>query len=264
MADSGDRPGLLAADEPPAFALAHVEGTSPFLFAADHAGKLIPRRLGDLGVSAEERERHIAWDIGIAGTSRYLADALDAFLILQTYSRLVIDCNRSPEVPTSICEVSELTPIPGNRAIAATDRRARIAEIFEPYHRRLAAEIELRERLGRETILIAMHSFTPSFKGSSRPWQVGVLYNRDRRLASVMLDLFRGEGDLVVGDNEPYAISDESDYTIPVHGERRGLVHVELEIRQDLIADPAGQRHWAARLARLLPEARRRLGDQRR
>ena len=256
--------GLLEADEPPPFTVEHEQGRSPFLLAADHAGKLIPRRLGDLGVSAAERERHIAWDIGIAGTSRLLADALDAFLIMQTYSRLVIDCNRSPEVPTSICEVSELTEIPGNRGLSRDARQSRISAIFEPYHRRLAAELDARERRGVETILVAMHSFTPAFKGVARPWQVGVLYNRDRRLASIMLDLFRAEGDLVVGDNEPYAISDESDYTIPVHGEKRGLVHVELEIRQDLIADLSGQRRWADRLARLLPEAYRRLGGTRR
>jgi predicted N-formylglutamate amidohydrolase len=263
MADAADGKRLLAADEPQAFTITHERGASPFVLAADHAGKLIPRRLGDLGVSAAERERHIAWDIGIAGTSRLLADALDAYLILQTYSRLVIDCNRSPEVPTSMCTVSELTEIPGNRDLTESDRRARIEAIFEPYHRRLAQALDERERAGRETILIAMHSFTPSFKGVSRPWQVGVLYNRDRRLAAVMLDLFRAEGDLVVGDNEPYAITDASDYTIPVHGEQRGLIHVELEIRQDLIAGADGQRDWATRLARLLPEARRRLGDRR-
>jgi predicted N-formylglutamate amidohydrolase len=255
---------LLEPDEMPAFTVEHEDGRSPFLLAADHAGRAIPRRLGVLGLPASELERHIAWDIGIAGTSRLLADALDAFLILQSYSRLVIDCNRSPAVPSSISEVSESTGIPGNRGVAAAERQARIAEIFEPYHRRLAAELDARERRGRETILIAMHSFTPVFKGVARPWQVGVLYNRDRRLGSIMLDLLRAEGDLVVGDNEPYAISDESDYTIPVHGEKRGIVHVELEIRQDLIAEPAGQRRWADRLARLLPEAHRRLGESRR
>lgn len=250
---------LLDADEPPPFTVEHPDGTSPFVLTADHAGKLLPRRLGDLGVSAAELQRHIAWDIGIAGTSRRLADKLDAFLILQTYSRLLIDCNRSPEVPSSICVMSELTEVPGNRDLGAAQRQIRIAEIFEPYHARIVAELDRRRAEGRPTVLIAMHSFTPVFKGVSRPWHIGVLYNRDPSFAHDLRDLLKAEGDLTVGDNEPYFISDESDYGIPVHGERRGLPHVELEIRQDLIAEEAGQEAWAERLARLLPRAYDRL-----
>jgi predicted N-formylglutamate amidohydrolase len=222
---------------------------------ADHAGKLMPRRLGDLGVSAAELQRHIAWDIGIAATSRRLAHKLDAFLILQTYSRLAIDCNRSPEVPSSLCVLSERTEIPGNRDLSAAQRQLRIAEIFDPYHARIVAELDRRRAEGRPTVLIAMHSFTPVFKGVARPWHIGVLYNRDPRFAHILRDLLKAEGDLTVGDNEPYFISDESDYGIPIHGERRGIPHVELEIRQDLIIDEAGQEAWAERLARLLPRA---------
>ena len=250
---------LLDPAEPPPFTVEHAGGASPFFLTADHAGKLLPRRLGDLGVSAAERERHIAWDIGIAETSRRLADRLDAFLILQTYSRLAIDCNRSPEVPSAFCVVSEATEIPGNRDLTPAQRQMRIAEIFEPYHARIAAELERRRSEGRPTVLIAMHSFTPVFKGVARPWQIGVLYNRDPSFAHILRDLLKTEGDLTVGDNEPYFISDESDYGIPVHGEGRGLPHVELEIRQDLIAEPAGQQAWADRLARLLPLAYDRL-----
>jgi predicted N-formylglutamate amidohydrolase len=250
---------LLDADEPPPFTVEHPDGTSPFFLTADHAGKLLPRRLGDLGVSAAELQRHIAWDIGIAGTSRRLADKLDAFLILQTYSRLLIDCNRSPEVPSSICVMSELTEVPGNRDLGPAQRQIRIAEIFEPYHARIVAELDRRLAESRPTVLIAMHSFTPVFKGVSRPWHIGVLYNRDPSFAHDLRDLLKAEGDLTVGDNEPYFISDESDYGIPVHGERRGLPHVELEIRQDLIAEEAGQEAWAERLARLLPRAYDRL-----
>jgi predicted N-formylglutamate amidohydrolase len=246
---------LLDPDEPPPFTVEHPQGTSPFFLTADHAGKLLPRRLGDLGVSAAERERHIAWDIGIAETSRRLADRLDAFLILQTYSRLVIDCNRSPDVASAMCVVSELTEIPGNRDLTPAQRQMRIAEIFEPYHARILAELERRRAQARPTVLIAMHSFTPVFKGVARPWQIGVLYNRDPSFAHILRDLLRAKGDLTVGDNEPYFISDESDYGIPVHGERRGIPHVELEIRQDLIADATGQQAWADRLARLLPQA---------
>ncbi len=251
-------PKLLAADEPFPVSIINEAGTSPFFLAADHAGKLMPRRLGTLGLTESEIARHIGWDIGIAGTSRVLADALDAFFIGQIYSRLVIDCNRDPSVPASIVEISEATEVPGNQDISQAERRVRQGELFWPYHNRISAELDRRKAAGRETFLISMHSFTPSFKGIPRPWQVGVLYNRDRSLAEITLELLKEEGDLVVGDNEPYHVSDLSDYTIPVHGERRGLPHVEIEIRQDLIESEAGQRAWAERFARLLPEARRR------
>jgi predicted N-formylglutamate amidohydrolase len=246
---------LLATDEPDPVLVYNEDGASPFFLTGDHAGRLVPRSLGDLGVPLSEMDRHIAWDIGIAATSRRLADLIDACLIEQVYSRLVIDCNRAPSVPSAMPEVSESTPIPGNADLLAEDRERRRVEIFEPYHARTRGLLDRRDEAGRKTILVAMHSFTPVFKGFVRPWHVGVLYNRDPALANVMLDLFRKEGDLVVGDNEPYHVSDESDYGIPVHGEQRGIPHVELEIRQDLIAEPAGQEAWAERLARLLPLA---------
>ena len=131
----------------------------------------------------------------------------------------------------------------------------RAAEIFRPYHDRITAELDRRRDAGRPTALVSMHSFTPVFKGVARPWQVGVLYNRDRRLAEALMELLRIEPGLVVGDNEPYTVSDATDYTIPVHGEQRQLPHVAVEIRQDLIAEEPGQRRWAASLARLLPQA---------
>jgi predicted N-formylglutamate amidohydrolase len=248
-------PKLLAADEPHPVIIARPEGKSPFFLTGDHAGRVIPRSLDRLGLSESELVRHIAWDIGIEGTSRILADLLDAFFVGQAYSRLVIDCNRDLAVPTSIVEISEHTEVPGNRQVAAADRLRRQEEIFWPYHRRVAEELDRRKALGRASILISMHSFTPVFKSVGRQWHVGVLYNRDPSYARIVLDLLEREGDLVVGDNEPYRVGDLTDYTIPVHGERRGLPHVELEIRQDLIATEAGQRAWAARLARILPEA---------
>jgi predicted N-formylglutamate amidohydrolase len=250
---------LLATDEPDPVLVYNEDGASPFFLTGDHAGRLMPRALGDLGVAPSEMDRHIAWDIGIAATSRHLADLLDACLVEQVYSRLVIDCNRDPSVPSAMPEVSELTPIPGNVGLSERDKEQRRVEIFEPYQARTVGLLDRRAEAGRRTVLVAMHSFTPVFKGFVRPWHVGVLYNRDPTLANVMLDLFRKEGDLVVGDNEPYHVSDESDYGIPVHGERRGIPHVELEIRQDLIAGPAGQKAWAERLARLLPLAIERL-----
>jgi len=251
--------GLLAADEPSPVRVLRENGRSDLLLTADHAGCAIPRELGRLGLPDSELERHIAWDIGIAGVTERLSAALDAPAVLQTYSRLVIDCNRDPAVPSSIPEVSELTAIPGNHGLSAEQRAARRRDIFEPYHARIGALLDARKAVGRRTVFVAMHSFTPVFKGESRAMQVGVLYNRDARLANIMLELLRAEGDLTVGDNAPYAVSDVTDYGVPVHAERRGLPHVEIEIRQDLIADAAGQAAWAARLARLLVAATERL-----
>jgi predicted N-formylglutamate amidohydrolase len=250
---------LLASDEPSPVCVLRPDGASDFMLAADHAGKLIPRALGTLGLDEVERGRHIAWDIGIAGVTERMAALMDAASVLQTYSRLVIDCNRAPGHPTSIPLVSELTRIPGNEGLADTARAARKRAIFDPYHAAITGLLDARKTAGRRTILVAMHSFTPVFKGVARRVEVGVLYHHETRLSRVMLDLLRAEGDIVVGANEPYAITDDSDYTVPVHGEGRGLEHVEIEVRQDLIADPTGQAAWAERMARLLAEADKRL-----
>ena len=252
-------PRLLDSDEPPPVRVLRAEGPSDLFFTADHAGRKIPRRLGRLGVPETELTRHIAWDIGIRAVTERLSAALDATAVVQTYSRLVIDCNRSPGVPGSIPPISEHTPIPGNVDLTDADRDARVGEIFKPYHDRIAALLDARAAAGRRTVFIAMHSFTPVFKGESRAMEVGVLYNRDVRLAGILLDLLRAEGDLTVGDNAPYAVSDTSDYGVPVHAERRGLAHVEIEIRQDLIADAQGEAAWAERMARLLAAADARL-----
>jgi len=246
---------LLASDEPVPFGIYKPAATSPFLLVADHAGNAMPRALGRLGLAAAQLQRHIALDVGIAGLGRLLADALDAVLIQQNYSRLVIDCNRPLGTATSVPEISELTPVPGNVASHEADKAARARAIFWPYHDRIEAELEQRERAGRATVLIALHSFTPVFKGVARPWHAAVLYHRDPQFPRRLLALLKKEKGLTVGDNEPYSVSDETDYTIPVHGERRGLPHALVEIRQDLIADGSGQRDWAARLARLLPQA---------
>jgi len=246
---------LLMPDEPAACVTLGEPNDSPFLLVCDHAGNRVPRRLGTLGVSDSERQRHIAWDIGAAGVVRGMAGPLGAFAILQTYSRLVIDCNRSPTVESSIAVASEDTAIPGNLDLSPADRARRVAEIFRPYHDRIAAELDRRQAAQIPTALVAIHSFTPVYRGVARPWHVGLLYNRDDRLSRPMIELLNREGGLVVGDNQPYSVSDESDYTIPVHAERRGLPYGEIEIRQDLIADEAGQSVWAERIARLLASA---------
>jgi predicted N-formylglutamate amidohydrolase len=210
--------------------------------------------LADLGLPESELTRHIAWDIGIAGVAETLSKHLDAHLVAQRYSRLVIDCNRPPAAASSIPRISEATTIPGNEAITRDAAEARRRQIFEPYHRRIDEIIDQRLRRGMPTVLVSLHSFTPVYAGIARPWHIGTLYHRDTRLPPLLLKHLRAEADLVVGDNEPYAVSDETDYTIPVHGEARGLMNSGIEIRQDLISDQAGQRQWADRLARIFGE----------
>jgi predicted N-formylglutamate amidohydrolase len=250
---------LLKADEPGPVAITNETGASVFFLTCDHGGRAIPRRLGRLGLDEPDTYRHIAWDIGIAEVGRLLSAALDAALVVQTYSRLVIDCNRNPSVPTSIPEISEDTEIPGNLGLGDAERAARRDAIFRPYHDAIAAALDKRRAENRASVLVALHSFTPVFRNVARPWDVGVLFNRDARLAQPLLELLRAERGLVVGENEPYRVTDLSDYTVPVHGERRGLPHVEIEIRQDLILEPDGQAVWAERLAHLLPAAYTRI-----
>ncbi len=250
---------LLHADEPPAVSVERRHGVSPLFLTCEHASNRIPRRLGSLGIEAPALQSHIAWDIGALNVARGLSVRLDATLVAQSYSRLVIDCNRRPEAPDSIPTVSENTEIPGNRNLHPAQARARVEEILAPYHDAITRHLDARRRLGRASVLVAVHSFTPVYDGSARPWHVGVLYNRDRRLPQIMLELLSDADHLVVGDNQPYHVADLTDYTIPVHGEGRGIAHVEFEIRQDLIATLTGQAAWADRLADLLVRALDRL-----
>jgi predicted N-formylglutamate amidohydrolase len=252
--DSADASLLLGRSEISPVLEQNASGRSPFLLTCDHYGRLIPHVLGNLGVSESELTRHIAWDIGIAHVAETLSKHLDAHLVAQRYSRLVIDCNRPPHVASSIPIISEATTIPGNEGISREAAALRRAQIFEPYHRRIDAVIDQRLAAGRPTVLVSLHSFTPVYAAIARPWHVGTLYHRDTKLPPLLLKHFRAEADLVAGDNEPYAVSDDTDYTIPVHGEARGLMNSGIEIRQDLISDQAGQRQWAERLARIFAE----------
>ena len=251
---STDSP-LLQPDEPPAAFEYGLQGTSPFVIVVDHASARIPRALKNLGVSQEELKRHIAWDIGALEVAKRVAGALGAPLIAQNYSRLVIDCNRDPQVPSSIPLVSEHTEVPGNAHLSEAQKALRVKEIFEPYHARIAALLDARARAGQQTILVAQHSMTDLYKGSRREMHAAILYNRDRRFAGLMLAALRREPLLSIADNEPYFVSDETDYTVPKHGEARRLPHVEIEVRQDLVSEEAGQIEWAARLTDSLQTA---------
>ena len=246
---------LLSPGEPPPFVEIGRERRSAFVIAVDHASARIPQRLGTLGLPPAELERHIAWDIGAYEVARRVAAALDAALVATSYSRLVIDCNRDPRTPSSIPIVAESIEVPGNKDLSEEAVSARRTQIFQPYHDCLRQLLDERQRAGRATILVAQHSMTDVFKGVRRAMHAAVLYNRDRRFAGLVLDILRREPSLTVADNEPYFVSDETDYTIPRHGEARGLPHVEIEIRQDLILREAGQVEWAAHIARALRTA---------
>lgn len=213
----------------------------------------MPSRLGDLGLIGDDLTRHIAWDIGVAGLGRKLGEALGASFIAQRYSRLVIDCNRDPARADSIPATSDGSAIPGNADLSAADRQARIDEVFTPYHAAIAEALDARG--DAPTVVVALHSFTPVMQGFARPWRFGVLHLGDSAYSRAMLAALRHElGDDLVGDNQPYQM-DTVDYTIPHHAIRRGLDYVELEVRQDLMADDAGETAVAALLARVLPAA---------
>jgi len=229
------------------------------MLVGDHAGREVPVRLKNLGLSDAELDRHIAWDIGVAGLGRLLARRIDAIFVRQRYSRLVIDCNRAPGHPGSIAEVSDGTVVPGNQRLGEADRRARVAEIFEPYHHAVAAVLDARQTAKRPTILLALHSFTPSMDGFDRPWRFGVLHRRDSAFSRAILAALRARWGDEVGDNQPYSM-DEIDYTVPRHVDPRGLDYLELEVRQDLIATLEKQQGLVEPLAGVLDEALAALG----
>jgi predicted N-formylglutamate amidohydrolase len=218
------------------------------LLIGDHAGREMPRRLARLGLADGELDRHIAWDIGVAGLGAKLAAALGACFVRQRYSRLVIDCNRAPESEDSIPLVSDGAVIPGNRGLTEQERLARRNEIYQPYQDRIVAELDARAPAGGGTVLVALHSFTPSLQGVARPWSFGILHQGDSPFSARMLAVMSLALGAVVGDNQPYAM-DQSDHSVALHMTGRSLDYLELEVRQDLIADEAGQLAICKKLA---------------
>jgi predicted N-formylglutamate amidohydrolase len=218
----------------------------PVLVICDHAGKEVPDRLGDLGVGDAALSRHIGWDIGAASVARNLSRRLSATALFGVYSRLVLDLNRHPADPTLIAETSDGCVIPANRGLSEAARRMRIGEVFRPYHAAISARLDWSVRSGADPILIGIHSFTPAMNGRTRPWQVGVLWNRDGRIAVPLMQRLADDG-VLVGDNEPYS-GRLFNYTLNRHGQGRGIRHVSIEVRQDLIASPDGALAWADRL----------------
>ena len=250
VAHADPRP-LLGDDEPAPYEIVNAHGRSRVILTCDHASRRIPRRLGALGVAPAELDRHIAWDIGAAAVARRLSEILDASLILCGYSRLVVDCNRPLDRAGAFVTQSEDVRILGNESLAAAARDARAEAIYWPYHEAVNRIVGARTAGEVTPAMVSVHSFTPVYHGVSRPWDIGVLHRWDRRLADLMMTELRG-GELVVGDNQPYQVALDEDYTIPVHAEARGMPYTLLEIRQDLVAADAGAEAWASRLAGIL------------
>ena len=240
--------------DPPAVETVNAQGKSPYVLLCEHASNYIPARYDRLGLAPSELKRHIAWDIGVAPIARELSRALDAPLVLSGYSRLLIDCNRPVGVPTSIPEISESTPIPGNSGLTDDERAYRAANFFWPFQEEVARILDRRQAENTPTIVFGVHSFTPIFKGFVRPWHAGILFRKARSLGNALVEALQEPGLSVVA-NEPYRIEDGGDHTVPVHGESRGLDAVLIEIRQDLIGKHAGQSAWAKRLAPALQAA---------
>lgn len=244
-------PPLLDLDEPPPYGVVNPDGASDLLLLCEHALPRIPRRLNHLGLPKPERLRHIGWDIGALALARDLSIRLDAALFHTGYSRLVVDCNRPLDNPSLMPEISEATAIPGNRNLDAAERTQRLEVLFHPFQAAVSRRLDLRLAAGKRTFVVGVHSYTPVYKGVARPWHAGILYAEATEFAGRLMRALARDSGLVIGDNEPYRI-DHDDYTVPVHGDKRGLPALLIEVRHDLIASAEGVAEWAERLERCL------------
>jgi len=226
-------------------------GVSPYVLLCEHSSRFIPEEYKDLGLAAEDLTRHIAWDIGAANVAEALSALLDAPLVMAGYSRLLIDLNRPVGSATSIPEISESTVIPGNISLTPKERARRVALYFEPYQLAVRQLLDARRDAVRATTVVGVHSFTPVYKGVARPWHAGILHRYSNRFGHNLAQALGGPAKFIA-ENEPYQIEDDSDYTVPVHGEARGLDAALVEIRQDLITHRDDAASWAARLAAAL------------
>jgi predicted N-formylglutamate amidohydrolase len=238
---------LLSADEGPAVEVREADG--PFVIVCEHASNILPRALGTLGLAPQDLQRHIAWDPGAFDVARRLADRTGAALVWQRYSRLAIDCNRDPALPDAITARSEDTDIPGNIGLSAEAKKSRIKALWEPFHAALDRLIVARLRASLPTALVTVHSFTPVYRGVSRPWHAGIISTDERSFADRVLTALNRDRTLLVGDNEPYSAKDNVDYTIRRHGRDRLLPHVMIEIRNDLLRTRDDIEAWADRVA---------------
>jgi predicted N-formylglutamate amidohydrolase len=250
---------LLSAGEQPAGTIINENGASPIVLICEHASNLLPKKLGSLGLSDADLKRHIAYDIGAEGTARLLAKLLDAPLILQRYSRLAYDCNRPPEAEGAMPEVSEVTAIPGNKNLSAADRLARIEHIYRPFQNTVAHFLDNRAAHGKRAIPVSIHSFTKIYKGKERSVELGLLFDRDAWLANLLVRSFPGINTQL---NVPYGPKDGVMHLMNLHAAPRGLQHLMIEIRNDLIETERGQQEWAQRLSVPLIQAAAKSGER--
>ncbi len=234
---------LLAPDEPEAFELINGQGGSNLLLVCDHASNRVPARLSNLGLDEEDLASHIGWDPGAARLARRLSVQLDAPLVMSRYSRLVIDCNRPPDHPESIPVSVAGILIPGNAAVSAEEALQRRQALFDPYHQTISDLLDSRR--DSPTRLLSIHSFTPSLLGAERPWMLGVCYRLHAGWAACWLDALRSRTTSCIGDNEPYRVEEDIDFTIPVQGESRGIPSLMLEVRQDELTDESAIASWS-------------------
>jgi predicted N-formylglutamate amidohydrolase len=252
--DAGGREiSLIGAGEPLPFRVLNPKGRARLLIVCDHASHRIPHALGNLGLDELALKRHIASDIGAGGVAEALAERLDAPAVLAGYSRLVVDCNRGLNDPTSILAVSDGEFIPGNQGLSEEQKAARARSFFHPYHDAIRRRIESFERRGIVPAFVAIHSFTPIFKNVRRPWQIGILWDKDPRIPVPLIKALRRQG-IAVGDNAPYSGKAPADHTVDHHAEGGRLPHVSIEIRQDLVDHPEGIGRWARILGDALEE----------
>jgi predicted N-formylglutamate amidohydrolase len=257
MADANPRESSIAGREEESYCVLPGRADCGLVILCDHAGNLLPQAYGSLGLPAAQLQRHIAYDIGVAPIVRTLAAELGAPAVMTRYSRLLIDPNRGRDDPTLIMRLSDGAVIPGNRKLDAAERDKRVRLYYDPYHAAIGSVIDQCLAAGVPPMLLSIHSFTESWKEFARPWHVGVLWDGDPRVAQPLLESFYAEGDLIVGDNEPYAGQLAGD-CLWQHGAQRGLANAIIEIRQDLIRDAAGQAAWSKRLGRIVTKL---LGD---
>lgn len=235
------------------------DGGSPILLICEHASRHLPSRYGTLGLGPAELESHIAWDPGALGVAQGLSRLLDAPLIHATVSRLVLDLNRGPSAPDSITSFSERTTIPGNLDLDPEERTRRVREVYDAFHGAVDAFTDARKAAGQVQAVVSIHSFTPVYRGVPRPWEIGLIFDRDERYARSVEAGLRRDAALTVGMNQPYSPADRVFHTLERHAERRGLAPLMIEIRNDLIRTEDGQAAWASRLAPLLREGVRTL-----
>jgi len=242
-------------DLPPVL-IENQQGKSRFVILCDHSSNNIPKKYDNLGISEAERQMHVAWDPGTLDVAKTLAQMFDAPLIYSTISRLVIDKNRSRDRNDLIPSTSEYIKISGNENISQTERQQRINDYHIPYHNAITNLLDEREELGINNVIMSIHSFTPTYMGIKRPWEIGLIPGIDERFTRAVFEaLNENKEPMNVGWNEPYAADHGVHYTMDIHSDKRGLHGTMVEIRNNEIADEGGIDRWVKILGSAMKSA---------